>query len=187
MSLATQRVVFACFCAAVLTVAACAGEPTSPSAITGVSSLAATASGTHASSASPRSGDLHVMKDCSSYAGKAGDICTIKSSNLDAIEVDSTVTYSQAADFSTLPPTLDSDVVLNSPRPGNNLAFGHCRLNLATGAGLCTFSGGTGKFTHFQGSAKVSQPNPNAPIFTWDGTYSFSPHERTRSLDREVD
>lgn len=182
MSLATKRVALACSCAAVLTVVACAGGPTSPSATTAVSGLAATASGlaatasgTLVSSLSPRSGDLHVTKDCSSYAGKAGDICTIKSSNLHAIEVDSTVTYAQAADFSTL--TLDSDVVLNSPKPGNNLAFGHCHLNLATGVGLCTFSGGTGKFTHFQGSANVSQPNPNSPIFAWDGTYSFSPHE----------
>ena len=175
MSLATRRVVLAWLGTGVLAALGCAGGPTSPSATTAVSGLAATASGTLASSVSPRSGDLHVTKDCSSYAGKAGDICTIKSSNLDAIEVDSTVTYAQAADFSTL--TLDSDVVLNSPEPGNNFAFGHCRLNLATGVGLCTFSGGTGKFTHFQGSANVSQPNPNAPIFAWDGTYSFSPLE----------
>lgn len=175
MSHATKRVVLACSCAAVLTVVACAGGPTSPSASTTVSGSARTASGMLASSVSARSGDLHVTKDCSSYAGKAGDICTIKSSNIDAIEVDSTVTYARAADFSTL--TLDSDVVLNSPEPGNNLAFGHCRLNLATGVGLCTFSGGTGKFTHFHGNANVSQPNPNAPIFAWDGTYSFSPHE----------
>ena len=175
MSLATKRVVLACFCAAVLTVVACAGGPTSPSASTGMSGSAGTVSGTVASSVSPRSGDLHVTKDCSSYAGRAGDICTIRSSTLEAIEVDSTVTYAQAADFSTL--TLDSDVVLDSPKPGHNRAFGHCRLDLATGVGLCTFSGGTGKFTHFQGSANVSHPNPNAPVYAWDGTYSFSPHD----------
>jgi hypothetical protein len=107
--------------------------------------------------------------------GQPGDFCTIKTSNVDAIEVGSTVVYAQGADFSTF--TLDSDVVLNPPEPGNNLAFGHCHLNLATGVGLCTFSGGTGKFTHFHGSANVSQPDPKTPIYAWDGSYSFSPRE----------
>ena len=116
-----------------------------------------------------------MTKDCGSYRGRPGDFCTITSSNLDAIEVESTVVYAQAADFTTF--TLDTDVVLHPPKPGNNLAFGHCHLNLATGVGLCTFSGGTGKFTHFHGSANVSQPDPRAPIYAWDGTYSFSPHE----------
>ena len=30
-----------------------------------------------AGSASPRSGDLHVTKDCSQYSGQAGGYCTI--------------------------------------------------------------------------------------------------------------
>jgi hypothetical protein len=175
MSLAKKRVVLAWLGAGVLAAVACAGGPSSPSTSTAASSLATTASGTLAASGSPRSGDLHVTKDCSSYAGKAGDSCTVRSSNLDAIEVDSTVTYAQAADFSTF--TLDSDVVLNPPKPGNNRAFGHCHLNLATGVGLCTFSGGTGKFTHFQASANVSRPKPEEPIFAWDGTYSLSPQK----------
>jgi hypothetical protein len=162
MSLATKRVVLAWLCAGVLAAVACAGGPTSPGASSAVSGSARTAAGTLASSVSPRSGDLQVTKDCHSYAGQPGDSCTITSSNLDAIEVHSTVVYAQAADFSTL--TLDSDVVINPPKPGNNHAFGHCHLNLATGVGLCTFSGGTGKFTHFHGSANVSQPNPGAAI-----------------------
>jgi len=116
-----------------------------------------------------------VTKDCSSYTGQPGDVCTIKTSNVEAIEAGSTVTYAHGADFSTL--TLDSDVVLDSPKPGNNSAFGHCRLNLGTGAGLCTFSGGTGTFTHFQASAQVSQPDRQTPIYAWDGTYSFSPRD----------
>jgi hypothetical protein len=170
MSLATKRVVLACFCAGVLAAVGCAGGPTSPSATTAVSGLAATASGPLASSVSPRSGDLHVTKDCSSYAGKAGDFCTITSSNVDPIEVGSKVFYASAANLATL--TLDSDVVLNPPGPGNNLAFGHCQLNLATGVGLCTFSGGTGKFTHFKGSANVSYLG--GPNYAWDGTYNFN-------------
>lgn len=172
MSPATKRVVLACFCAGVLAAVGCAGGPTSPSASMGVSGSATTAFGTLASSESPRSGDLHVTKDCTSYHGQAGESCTITSSNLDAIEVHSTVVYAQAADFATL--TLDSDVVLNPPGPGNNLAFGHCHLNLATGVGLCTFSGGTGKFTFFDASVDVSPPTDGVN-WHWTGTYSFSP------------
>ena len=40
-------------------------------------------------SASPRSGDLHVTKECSEFNGTAGTFCTITSSNLEAIEVGS--------------------------------------------------------------------------------------------------
>jgi hypothetical protein len=135
-----------------------------------VSGPAALASGTLASSASPRSGELHVTKDCRSYAGQPGDSCTITSSNLDAIEVHSTVVYAQAADFATH--TLDSDVVLDPPEPGNNLAFGHCHLDLATGVGRCTFSGGTGKFTLFHASVNVSYLG--GPNYAWDGTFNFN-------------
>ncbi|MET0216099.1 MAG: hypothetical protein ABW292_24025, partial [Vicinamibacterales bacterium] len=88
MSLATRRVVIACFCAAALAAVGCADgsvNPVSPSASPAVSSLAATSF--------PRSGALHVTKECRDYHGQAGDICTITSSNLDAIEVGSTVVY----------------------------------------------------------------------------------------------
>jgi len=119
-----------------------------------------------------------VTKDCSNggtdpYAGQAGDFCTITSSNVKEIEVGSKVLYAQAADFSTL--TLDSNVVLDLPGPGNNAAFGHCHLNLVTGVGLCTFSGGTGKFTHFDATANVSYLG--GPNYAWDGTYSFDPRD----------
>jgi hypothetical protein len=170
MRLATQRVVIACFCALALAAVGCAdgsANPVSPSASPAVSSLAATPS-------FPRSGALHVTKDCSAWAGQAGDICTITSSNLDAIEVGSRVVYAQAADFGTF--TLDSDVVLDLPGPGNNVAFGRCHLNLVTGIGLCTFSGGTGKFTHFDASVDVSPPTDGVN-WHWTGTYSFSPRD----------
>jgi hypothetical protein len=98
-------------------------------------------------------------------------VCTITSSNVKEIEVGSKVVYAQAANFSTL--SLDSDVVLDLPGPGNNTASGHCHLNLVTGIGLCTFSGGTGKFTHFHASANVSYLG--GPDYAWDGTYSFDP------------
>jgi len=119
----------------------------------------------------PRSGTLHVEKDCSAYTGHAGDSCTITSSNLLEIETGSKVVYASDA----VGTSLDTDVILNPPGPGNNTASGHCTLSLATGVGVCTFSGGTGKFTWFHASVAVSpQGGPN---FAWDGTYSFSPRD----------
>ena len=171
MRLATQRVVIACFCAAALAAVGCAGgsvNPVSPSA-----SLSGTGA-SRASASFPRSGALHVTKECSEYHGLAGEICTITSSNLDAIEVGSRVVYARAADFVTF--TLDSDVVLDLPGPGNNVAFGHCHLNLVTGIGLCTFSGGTGKFTHFDAGVDVSPPTDGLN-WHWTGTYSFDPRD----------
>ena len=117
----------------------------------------------------PRSGALHVTKNCSQYTRLAGGFCTITSSNLAQIEVGSKVIYAVASGATVL----ESDVVLNPPGPGNNAAFGHCHLDLATGVGLCTFSGGTGKFTHFAATANVSAlGNRN---WAWNGTYSFDP------------
>ena len=171
MSLAKQRVVVACFCATALSAVGCADgsvSPVSPSASTAVSSLAATSF--------PRSGALHVTKECSDYHGQAGEICTITSSNLDAIEVGSRVVYARAADFLSSPPSLDSDVILDPPGPGNNVAFGHCHLNLVTGIGLCSFSGGIGKFTHFDASVDVSPPTDGVN-WHWEGTYSVSPRD----------
>jgi len=170
MRLSTHHVVIACFCAAALAAAGCAdgsGNPVSPGASPAASSLAATAS-------VPRSGALHVLKECSAYTGQAGDFCTITSSNVAEIEVGSKVFYVQAADFTI--PSLDSDVVLAPPGPGNNTASGHCHLNLATGLGRCTFSGGTGKFTFFNASIDTGLP-VDGVHWRWDGTYSFNPRD----------
>ena len=172
-------VVIACLCGGALAAVGCAdgrGVPTSPSATSAVSGLAATAPGIEGTvapllSASPRSGDLRVTKECSDYNGRAGDFCTITSANVKAIEVGSRVVYLQAAGATSL----NSDVVLDAPGPGNNKAFGHCALDLVTGLGLCTFSGGTGKFIWFSATAHVSPPGPQDPDnWRWDGTYSFT-------------
>lgn len=166
---ATQRVFIACSCTAALVAVGCADgsvNPVSPSASPVISTLAAPAS-------FPRSGDLHVTKECSAYTGAAGDVCTITSSNVKEIAVGSKVVYAEAANFSTL--SLDTDVVLDLPGPGTNAAFGHCQLSLATGVGLCTFSGGTGKFTHFRANANVSYLG--GPHYAWDGTYTIDPRD----------
>jgi hypothetical protein len=119
--------------------------------------------------ASPRSGELHVTKDCSSYTGAAGDVCTITSSNLNAIKVGSRVIYAEAADFRSF--SLHTDGLIDGP--GKNDAFGHVTLDLATGLGSVTISGGDGVFTGFSALGAVSPLG--GPDFAWDGTYSFSP------------
>ena len=179
MSLSIRRLGNVCICVALLGAAGCADSavnPVSPSDGPAVSSHPAPAAEPVASLVSasfPRSGDLHVTKECSTYTGHAGDVCTITSSNVEAIEVGSKVIYAQAADFSTL--SLDSEAVLDLPGPGNNTASGHCHLNLVTNTGVCTFSGGTGKFMHFQASANVSYLG--GPNYAWNGTYSFDPRD----------
>ena len=123
------------------------------------------------SAASPRSGNLHVTKECSQYTGAAGAFCTITSSNLNAIKAGSRVVYASAAGNPT-PGFLDSDLVIDGP--GSNTAYGHVVLDLSTRTGVVTFSGGTGEFTHFHtGPIVVACPVP--PDCSWDGPYSFSP------------
>ena len=172
-------VAIACLGAGALVAVGCAdgrGVPTSPSASAAVSGLAATAPGNEGTarqadaqklSASPRSGDLHVTKECSGYTGGAGSFCTITSSNVKAIEVGSRILYLQPDQLFT---PLGSDVVLDPPGPGNNTAFGHCSLAL----GVCTFSGGTGKFTWFHARVDVTH-SPDFSLWFWEGTYSFNP------------
>jgi len=125
------------------------------------------------STRSPRSGALHVTKECSAYFGRAGDFCTITSSNLNAIKVGSRVVYASAAGDPT-PGVLDSELVIDGP--GHNTAFGHVVLDLSTLSGVVTFSGGTGEFSHFQAGPLVVAC-PAFPDCSWDGPYSFSPQD----------
>ena len=158
------------------------GVPTSPSASAVALGRAATASGqevagTSAGQASltasyERSGEFFLTKECSQFTGVAGSFCTVTSSNVEAIEPGARIIYVSGRGTETL----DTDIVLDLPGPGNNKAFGHCLLDLATRLGECTLSGGTGKFTHFQASANVR----HLTGFDWEwagGTYSFRPHD----------
>ncbi len=108
-----------------------------------------------------------MTKECSLYMGRAGDFCTITSSNLKAIKVGTRVVYATAL----VGTFLDTDVTLVPPR-GNSVAFGHVVLNLVTGKGLVTISGGTGKFKRFHATAVVT--HLSGFNWAWDGTYSFS-------------
>jgi len=99
----------------------------------------------------------------------AGEWCTITSSNLKEIPKGTRVIYLSAAG----PTALDTDVILDPPGPGNNVAYGHVFLDFATLTGRVTFNGGTGKFTHFQGSVVVT--HGVGVNWAWDGTYSYGP------------
>ena len=129
--------------------------------------LAAAEGAPSLSESSPRSGALHVTKECSQYTRLAGGFCTITSSNLKDIEVGTRVVYAVASGATVL----NSDVTLDPPGPGNNVAFGHVVLDLASGQGVVTISGGTGKFTWLQASVVVSRLI--RPNWAWDGTYGF--------------
>ncbi len=120
-------------------------------------------------SPNPRSGALHMTKECSEFTGLADSFCTITSSSLPAITVGSRVVYLQAAGATSL----DSDIVL-VVGPGN-YALGHVTLDLATGLGEVTLSGGTGKFASF--NAKVIVSHVSGPNWAWDGKYRFSQHD----------
>jgi len=117
---------------------------------------------------SPRAGTFHAHKNCDQYSGLAGGFCTLTESTLQQIPVGTTVVYASAATATAL----SSDIMLVSPNPGNNVAFGHVELNRVTRTGTATFSGGTGKFQHFTASVTFLFLSPRN--WAWDGTYSFS-------------
>jgi hypothetical protein len=117
--------------------------------------------------APPRSGALHVTKECSQYNGTVGSFCTITSSNINAIDPGMRVVYLAAPSGGVV----DADIVLSFEH--GSAAYGHVVLNLATKQGHVTLAGGTGRFTWFHADAAVSVDS--AGVWHWDGTYSFTP------------
>ena len=176
--LSTRKIVLGCLCAGALAAVACAdgpGSPTSPSASAALSSVAATAPGEGALSATasfPRSGDIHLTKECSEYTGLAGSFCTISASNLEEIEVGSRVVYASARSATLV----DSDVVIDPPGPGNNVAFGHVVLDRTDQRPACSRS--RAEPASSPGSDAVLDISLVArPVFHLDGTYSFDPRD----------
>src|SRR4051794_32261378 len=96
-----------------------------------------------------RSGTLHVEKDCTNYHGQAHDSCLITASTLKEIPPGSTVFYASEMAPDGL---IDSDVLVDLPGPERNAVYGHCTVNVnqVDGTTGCVFSGGTGRFKHFQ-------------------------------------
>src|SRR5262245_61372556 len=118
-----KLVVIGCLCAGTLAGVGCAdgrGVPSGPTAIASVPGLAATTPGIERTasqagasfSASPRSGDLKVTKECAGLSDPAGPYCTIVSSNVKAIEVGSKILYLQLDQIGT---PGGSHVVLDVP------------------------------------------------------------------------
>jgi hypothetical protein len=123
------------------------------------------------SASSGRSGQLHIVKDCSAYNYMAGGTCKIVSSNLAEIPVGSLIHYTQA--FGILNPGwLDSNVVLDAGK--GNKAAGRCTVDFSIATpGVCTFEDGTGQLAGFSARVAVStSPTPPAD-YTFDGTYRF--------------
>jgi hypothetical protein len=121
------------------------------------------------SQSSNQAGALHITKDCTGYSGLANQTCKITSSNVKAIPAGSIITYFTGADAAGV---VNTDIVIDPPGHGDNVAYGHCTINLGTGTGVCRLSGGTGKFSRLQ--ARIDVTPLGWPNFAWDGTYSYS-------------
>jgi hypothetical protein len=124
-------------------------------------------------SATEEKGELHTVKECSQYNALPGGFCTFTSSNVALIPPGAKIYYDQAPGIPA--GLLDSNVVVDAG--AGNRALGRCTLDLSTGAGLCTFSDGTGQFTGFQARLEVSYAG--GFDYRWDGTYSID-HDRNR-------
>lgn len=169
-----KPVILTCVCAGALLTVACGTSPTAPGISRTVAPAAANALTTPAGTVSasfPRTGEVHLTKECPAYTGLPGSFCTITASNLPEIEVGSRIVYASAA----TPTLIESDVEIDVPGPGNNAAFGHVHLDRVTRTGVLTFSGGTGKFTWFHGTVDISFVV--RPVWHLDGTYSFDPRD----------
>jgi hypothetical protein len=140
----------------------------SPTSSTAPAVSANSSSASASSVAEARSGVLHLVKNCDQYTGMAGSYCTISSSNLKAIDVGSRVVYAAGVVF----PTLNSAIMLDPPAPGNNQAFGHVTLDLATRQGVVTITGGNGRFKGLRGEFAVTNVGGNN--WAWDGPYNYT-------------
>lgn len=117
-------------------------------------------------SASGRTRQLHITKECSQNTGLAGSFCTITSSNVLGITVGSRVYYDQPAGIPV--GMLDSNVLVDALN--GNRAIGRCTLDRTTRLGLCTFSDGTGNLAGFHARVEVDC----TAGCRWDGPYGFA-------------
>jgi hypothetical protein len=165
----TYRIAFPLL--ALLVAGGCTKDATAPMSQTKNLSVSAVRDANDDDADSPRAGSFYAHKNCDQYTGLAGGFCTLTESTLKQIPDGTKVVYASAA----TPTALSSDIMLVSPNPGNNVAFGHVELNRVTRTGTATFSGGTGKFEHFSATVTISFLSPRN--WAWDGTYSFSPKD----------
>lgn len=135
-------------------------------AVVATLSLASCASDRSEAGSKERSGTVMIEKKCppDQYTGKAGSFCTFTKSSLAQFPAGSKVLYLQPADPA-------NDVILTAPSGGaDDKAFGRCVLP-DTLNGLCSFYGGTGAFTDFHATLKVTHMGD--VNWRWEGPYSF--------------
>ena len=143
------------------------GDVTSPASRG--STLSASAVPANSNESIARSGDLHFTKECSEFHRRAGEFCTITSSNLKEIPVGTRVYYLSDASLAGA----ETDVILDPPGPGNNTASGHVILSFTTLTGQVSLDGGTGKFSGIHARAVVT--HLTGVNWAWNGSYSYSP------------
>lgn len=113
------------------------------------------------------SGNFMLTKTCESNL-----LCTVASSNLDAIPAGTHITYTYNGDGS-------DGLAYPRIRVEGGTATGVCDWNQPPGAVLakCTFGEGTGSLERFHLDIDVTvvgDPNDAASVWHWDGTYSFA-------------
>jgi hypothetical protein len=145
--------------------------PSSAALAGGLAVLMLHAGATPVSADSGKSGQLHIVKDCSAYNYMVGGTCKIVSSNLAEIPAGSLVHYTQA--FGILNSAwIDSNVVVDAGH--GNKAVGRCTVDFSVSTpGVCTFSDGTGDLVGFSARVRVSTTATPPADYTWDGTYHF--------------
>ena len=87
--------------------------------------VAAATAGAAKNTGNPRSGELHVTKECHEFSGQPGGFCTITGSNLNAIRPGMKVVYTNPHVVGSSPPfVLSSDLYVDgSVVPGTQVDF----------------------------------------------------------------
>ena len=150
-------------CAGVLAAGGCAdgrAMPTSPSATSAVSGLAATVPGT---AATARHAALLLTKTCD-----AVDHCTVITSSSGPFPVGTEVNY--------FGPLLEARTTsrIRVTTPGGATADGHCSVSYKTGTGTCVITSGTGALAGLHANLEVSS-DAAFVVFTWEGRYHYEP------------
>jgi hypothetical protein len=126
-----------------------------------------------------RTGQVHILKDCSGESGVPGsDFCIILSSNLPDLPAGTKIFYDLSAGPSVGPGYFDQNIfIFVSP---TQWAVGRCTgpndINTLGPVGLCTISDGIGPLAGFSARVNVTySPGGTGSQFGWDGTYRFNP------------
>ena len=103
----------------------------------------------------PRSGTLHVTKECSQYTGEPGSF--LAPSPLRTSMRSRSARRSSTPRRSRPRAVLDSDIVVNTPT--GDAAYGHVVLDGATQSGMVKLAGGTGQLAQLAAGLVVRAPD----------------------------